>query len=67
MYDPFVIHCQCKPRCASWIRVEEGDRDLVGTPGTRLVVPGHARCDDRICEIHSGYLVVASERPTARR
>jgi hypothetical protein len=60
MAEPLVVHCQCTPGCAGWIRVEEGDRDLVGTPGTRLVAPGHARCEDRICEIHPGYLLVTS-------
>jgi hypothetical protein len=31
---------------------------VIGTPGTLLVVPGHARLDDRICEIRPGYLIV---------
>jgi hypothetical protein len=63
MQESLVIRCQCRPGCAGWIRVQEVDQDLIGTPGTRLVLPGHACADDRIYEIHSGYLVVASPRP----
>lgn len=58
MQEPLVIRCQCKPRCADWIRVAQEDRHVIGAPGTRLVIPGHAGRDDRIREIHPGYLVV---------
>jgi hypothetical protein len=64
MQEPIVVHCQCKPNCAGWVRIEHRERDLVGTPGTRIVLPAHACQDDRIREIHSGYLVVASNAPS---
>ena len=60
MVEPLVVHCQCKPGCAAWIRVEDGNWDLVGTPGTRVVLPGHADWSDRIREVHPGYLLVSS-------
>jgi hypothetical protein len=63
MVEPLVVHCQCRPGCAGWIRIEDEDRDLIGTPGTRLVLPGHADGSDRIREVHPGYLWVSSRPP----
>lgn len=58
MREPLVVHCQCARECREWIHVDERESELIGTPGLRFVLPGHALPDDRICEIRPGCLIV---------
>jgi hypothetical protein len=62
MREPLVIHCQCVRECREWIHVEERESDLVGAPGLRFVLPGHALPEDRIWEIRPGYLIVEASK-----